>query len=71
LKEKDCEKIRMQAHTIKGAAANIGAEVLRQTASTMERAAEKRDFAEITSLMPELEKQYAVLRKVLEKEIKK
>ncbi len=71
LERKDLEKIRMQAHTIKGAAANIGGEVLRQTASALERAAEKRDFAKITSLMPELEKQYTVLRKVLEKEIRK
>jgi PAS domain S-box-containing protein len=70
LKQEDFEKMRIQAHTIKGAAANIGGERLRQTAFKMEKAADIGDFAEITSLMPELEEQYGVLRKVLEKEIK-
>ena len=71
IEKKDLEKIKMQAHTIKGASANIGGEVLRRTAFEMEEAADKGDFAEIASLMPELEEQYIALRKVLEEEIKK
>jgi HPt (histidine-containing phosphotransfer) domain-containing protein len=43
----DDEAIRREAHTIKGAAANIGAEQLRRCALDLERAggAQKYDFA--------------------------
>ena len=71
IEKKDLEKIKMQAHTIKGASANIGGEVLRRTAFEMEEAAGQQDFDKIASLMPELEEQYVALRKVLEEEIKK
>ncbi len=71
LEKKDLEKIKMQAHTIKGASANIGGEVLREIAFKIEKAADTGDFAEIASLMPELEEQHTVLKRVLEEEIKK
>ena len=57
-----------QAHTIKGAAANVGGEALRAVAFEMEKHGNARDLAGIQALMPELDRQYDILKKMLEKE---
>ncbi len=46
-----------QAHTIKGAAANVSAEALRQTAWEMEQAGHEGDLARMADLLPDLDRQ--------------
>ena len=58
-----------QAHTIKGAAANIGAEALRATAFEMEKNGKSGDLSAIRKRMSKLELQFERLREVLKKEI--
>ncbi|MEI7846019.1 MAG: PAS domain S-box protein [Chloroflexota bacterium] len=57
-----------QAHTIKGAAANVGGEALRAVAFEMEKCGNAGDLAGIQALMSELDRQYDLLKKMLEKE---
>ncbi|HQF56449.1 MAG TPA: response regulator [Fibrobacteria bacterium] len=54
------------AHGIKGAAANVGAEALRDMAARMESAGRARDLAALKEQQPLLEARYEALRKVLE-----
>ncbi|MCF8118739.1 MAG: PAS domain S-box protein, partial [Deltaproteobacteria bacterium] len=54
-----------QAHKIKGAAANIGAEALREVAFEMEKAGKAGDTETLTRLMPELENQFLQLKKAM------
>jgi HPt (histidine-containing phosphotransfer) domain-containing protein len=54
------------AHSIKGAAANVGGEVLRDCASAMERAASVGLMAVVAAQIPELEAQFARLRTLIE-----
>ena len=53
------------AHTVKGASANVGAKVMQQTAFAAEKAASRQDRDEFRRLVPEIEKSFEVLRKVL------
>ncbi len=57
-----------QAHRIKGAASNLGAEVLREVASSMEKAGKEEDAKTLNSLMPQLEEQFEVLKEWFKKE---
>jgi CheY-like chemotaxis protein/HPt (histidine-containing phosphotransfer) domain-containing protein len=57
-----------QAHTIKGASANIGGELLRSIANEMEKSGRKGDLPAIRKRMGELELQFERLREVLKKE---
>jgi HPt (histidine-containing phosphotransfer) domain-containing protein len=50
-----------QAHTIKGASANVGGEALRAVALEMEKAAQAGDFAAAMTHMPDLESRFAQL----------
>ena len=50
-----------QAHAIKGAAASIGGEALREIAFEMEKAGRAKDMEELTAMMPELERRFEEL----------
>jgi CheY-like chemotaxis protein/HPt (histidine-containing phosphotransfer) domain-containing protein len=50
----DGEQLRIQAHTIKGAAGNISARRMRETAATMEAHAREGRFDDATGLIPQL-----------------
>jgi CheY-like chemotaxis protein/HPt (histidine-containing phosphotransfer) domain-containing protein len=54
-----------QAHSIKGAAANIGAERMRRVACAMEKAAEDGDLDAVCARLPGLEQEFADLQKVI------
>ena len=58
-----------QAHTIKGASANIGGEALRAIANELEKLGKSGDLPAVRERMGELEVQFARLREVLEKEV--
>ncbi len=61
----DLLSTRRFAHTLKGAAANIGAPRFRAVASEMEKAAEAGDAERVGGLLPELEEQFVRLVEVL------
>jgi HPt (histidine-containing phosphotransfer) domain-containing protein len=65
----DLPAAELRAHTIKGAAANIGAQVLLSVADTLETCARKGDLPAMRRHMGELELQCERLREQLEKEI--
>ena len=54
-----------QAHTIKGASANLGGEVLRAVAFEMEKAARTGNLEYITTHLPELENQFTRLKEAM------
>jgi HPt (histidine-containing phosphotransfer) domain-containing protein len=58
--------VRKQAHQIKGAAANVGAERLRSVALEIEKAGKTGDPDAAYTLIPHLERQSAQLRTALE-----
>jgi PAS domain S-box-containing protein len=64
----DREGAHRQSHSLKGASANVGGTFLRQVAYEMEKAGEKGDIEKIASLMPEMERQFALLKKAMESE---
>ncbi len=55
-----------QAHTIKGAAANVGGEALRELASEMEMAAKAGDLAMVAARMTDLEKRFEQLKRAIQ-----
>jgi CheY-like chemotaxis protein/HPt (histidine-containing phosphotransfer) domain-containing protein len=65
----DAHGAERQAHTIKGASANIGGEALLVVAFEMEKLGKSGDLSAVHERMDELELQFARLREVLEKEI--
>jgi HPt (histidine-containing phosphotransfer) domain-containing protein len=65
----DAHGAERQAHTIKGASANIGGEALLVVAFEMEKLGKSGDLSDVRERMDELELQFARLRDVLEKEI--
>jgi two-component system, sensor histidine kinase and response regulator len=62
ISEQDSSKIRLQAHTIKGAAANIGANVVMKIAESMEAAAKSEDLSEMKTLYELLEQSFSLFR---------
>jgi CheY-like chemotaxis protein/HPt (histidine-containing phosphotransfer) domain-containing protein len=68
LAKRDAPNSRIQAHSIKGAAANVGGERLQRVAIAMERSAESGDLAAIASRMGELREQFQALRHAIEEE---
>ncbi len=58
-----------QAHTIKGASANVGGERLREVAFEMEKATRARDLSTAGRLMVEMEAQFDMLNQVMIKEL--
>jgi len=69
LEKGDLQSGQRQAHTIKGAAANLGAEALKEVAYTMERACADRDSQRAQECMEDLEAQVLILLKALQDEL--
>jgi PAS domain S-box-containing protein len=65
----DITSSERQAHTIKGAAANVGGEALRATALEFEKNVKSSDLDVLRKLIGELELQFNRLKEELEKEI--
>ena len=63
ISEGDCDTIHLQSHSIKGAAASIGAEAMRAIAWQMEESARK-DLSVLPGLYAELEEAFAVFMRV-------
>jgi HPt (histidine-containing phosphotransfer) domain-containing protein len=61
----DIHSAGRQAHTIKGAAANLGCELLRKAALEIEMASKSESIPKITGLLPALENEWAKLEPVL------
>ncbi len=61
----DAEAACRQAHTIKGASANVGGEALRETAYGLEQAGKAGDLDFIKAGIPELEAQFERLREAM------
>ena len=60
------DQVRLQAHTIKGVAGNLGGLVLQQCAAQMEGAAKDRDAKQIACLMPGLQSAYREIKRCFE-----
>ncbi len=58
----DAEEVRLQAHTIKGAAANMGAAALSAIAADMEQAARRGSLQEVAERLGQLRAQFKLLR---------
>ena len=65
----DCLNARKLAHKIKGAAANVGGEALKEMALAMENAAGSDKAETLKTLLPELEKSFERLKNAMEREI--
>jgi len=65
IQTKNGPSILREAHTIKGAAANINAEQLRQVAASMEQYALQEQWAQVAKLMPDLSVAYARLEQAI------
>ena len=68
LAEQDAPGARLCAHTLKGAAANVGGEALRQAASAIETAAAAGGLAEASRSVPDLEAKLIELKHAIEEE---
>jgi len=62
LESGDVQRTECQAHTIKGASANVGGEALRAVAFEMEKAARAGDLKSVMARLPELEHHVARLK---------
>jgi PAS domain S-box-containing protein len=58
-----------EAHSIKGASANVGAEILRAIAFEMEMSAKSGDLAAVATRLPELDAQYERVRETMVKDL--
>jgi PAS domain S-box-containing protein len=65
LKTGDAKSVQRQAHTIKGASANVCAEALRAVALEMEKAGTAGDLDAVRSRMAELEKQFEHVKQTI------
>ncbi len=61
----DADQARREAHTIKGASANVGAEALREMAFRVERAAADGDLEAGRALMDEVRARLELLRQAI------
>jgi CheY-like chemotaxis protein/HPt (histidine-containing phosphotransfer) domain-containing protein len=61
----DVEQARRQAHRIKGAAATVGCEALREVALAMEEAGAAGNAQTLTELMPRLESQFVLVQQAM------
>lgn len=66
VKAQDVEQIRSKSHRIKGAAANIGAEEIRQTALALEQSARNAKLKNIDSQFEQLEQQWKRFNEILD-----
>jgi CheY-like chemotaxis protein/HPt (histidine-containing phosphotransfer) domain-containing protein len=65
----DVDNARAQAHSIKGAAANIGGEVLRRVALEIEKAGKAGDIERVRQMTPQLEKQFDQLKATMRERV--
>jgi PAS domain S-box-containing protein len=65
----DKQGIVLQAHTIKGAAANVGGEALREAASRMEKKAKDGKISDVQTCMTNLEKEFEKYKEATDKEM--
>lgn len=70
LKDKDLSDVERQAHTIKGAAANVEGHILRSIAYEMEKAGKTGDLYGAKALMNNLEVQFERLKESMELTLK-
>ena len=66
LDKDDAPSVQREAHTLKGASANIGAVALQKMANQIEVAGEARDLVKAGSLAPQLDRQFEVLKKLVQ-----
>jgi len=66
LKEQSAKDVERQAHTIKGASANVGATALQDIAFEMEKAGKAGDLDAVQDDIPELLAGFATLKKAIE-----
>ena len=69
LKAGDVSGTERQAHTIKGASANLGGEAFCALAFEMEQAARAVNLEAVKAHLPELDKQFAILKRELKKDL--
>jgi len=65
LSKDDCQNTELQAHTIKGAAANVCGQALCQVASTMEKAGRVGDLTAAREGLPDLEREFEKLKQAM------
>ncbi len=65
LNEKNVEVFRIQAHSIKGASANAGAETMTSIARSMEKAETDGEDHEVQQLLKEMKQEYENVRRFL------
>ena len=63
--DSDAESVRQEAHSLKGASANVGAPVLREVAYQIEVAGKENDLEKAESHIPNLNEQFEMLKKTL------
>ena len=61
----ETERVREQAHQLKGACAVVSCEALRALAAVLEAAGKAGDLATITARLPEMDRQFAALKAAL------
>jgi HPt (histidine-containing phosphotransfer) domain-containing protein len=64
---KDADKIRQLAHTIKGSAGNFGASSLQKVALSLEQAAQTGNLSKIEHLVDAVEMEFEILKKEISK----
>lgn len=66
LAQGDADRVRAQAHKIKGSAGNVSGQALQETAAAMEQWGRAGDINALARLMPELENRFMQLKKAME-----
>jgi HPt (histidine-containing phosphotransfer) domain-containing protein len=67
----DATEVTKQAHTIKGASANVGGERLRNVVFEIEKSAMTRDLQTVATQIAELETQFNLLNQAMVEELEK
>ena len=68
LADRNAPAVRLHAHALKGAAANVGGEALRNAACAMEKAAAAEDLTAVSAALPALEAKLLDLQHAIEEE---
>ena len=66
----DISGVESQAHTIKGSAANVSGDLLRAVAYEMEKSAKTGNREQLLGQLPEMERQFALLKQAMERHFK-
>ena len=66
----DVPRVERQAHTIKGASANVGGTALSMLAFEMEKAGKTSDLETVKALLPKLDTQFTQLKAAMEQQFK-